>query len=253
MLYIFLFLFFVGLSYLLGSVCSAIVVSRIFSLPDPCTEGSKNPGATNVLRLSGKKYAMMVLFFDMLKGLIPVLLAKYLGMPPSIIGFSCLGAVMGHMYPVFFHFKGGKGVATTLGALLGLHFVLGFVATMTWLLMAGFLGYSSLASILTLILMPIYAILMTGQLNIFLPLCFITLFVLYQHRQNIVRLMDGTEPKIKLRRNDLPDVLESVIQERENRQNHEVSSQEDTVEEKEALPSSHQKTSDDANFRKQER
>lgn len=184
-------------AYLFGSVCSAVIISRLFSLPDPRIEGSKNPGATNVLRLAGKKYAAIVLLGDMLKGLIPVLLAKILGASQVIISFTALAAVIGHMYPVFFHFQGGKGVATALGALLGLHFILGVMVIATWLLVANFTRYSSLASIVSIILAPLYAMLTIGNVEIFPPLFFITLFVIYQHRNNITRLIDGEEPKIR--------------------------------------------------------
>lgn len=97
-------------SYLMGSVCSAIIISRAFGLPDPTQSGSKNPGATNVLRLSGKKYALYVLLADILKGTIPVMLIKLLGASPTIVGYSCLAAVIGHMYPIFFGFKGVKAL-----------------------------------------------------------------------------------------------------------------------------------------------
>lgn len=192
-----LFLFTVIIGYLVGSVCSAVIVSRLFSLPDPCVEGSKNPGATNVMRLAGKKYALIVLVADMLKGLLPVLFAKMLGADVIIQSFTCLAAVLGHMYPVFFKFKGGKGVATTIGALLGLHFILGVVVIATWLLVANFGRYSSLASLVAILLAPFYSLFALGDMNAFIPLLGIAVFVLYQHRNNITRLIDGTEPKIK--------------------------------------------------------
>lgn len=209
------FIIFIGIAYCLGSINSAILISRIFSLPDPRSEGSKNPGATNMLRLAGMQYAVMVLVFDMLKGLIPVLLAKLVHASPHVIGFTCFAAVMGHIYPVFFHFRGGKGVATALGAVLGLHFVLGAVVILTWLVILGIWGYSSLASIVTIILMPFYAVFIVNHFDIFLPLCFITIFIVFQHRQNITRLMDGTESKINLRRKDVPNLVENFIENEE--------------------------------------
>lgn len=196
-----LYSFVIIVGYLLGSVCSAVIVSRLFSLPDPRIEGSKNPGATNVLRLAGKKYAAIVLIGDMLKGLIPVLLAKILISSPTAIGFTALAAVIGHMYPVFFRFHGGKGVATAIGALLGLHLILGVMVIAAWLLVANFTRYSSLASIISLILAPLFALFTTGNFDLFPPLFFITLFVIYQHRNNITRLIDGEEPKIKFSHN----------------------------------------------------
>ncbi|WP_084273750.1 glycerol-3-phosphate 1-O-acyltransferase PlsY [Legionella fairfieldensis] len=206
-----LFIFVVVLGYLCGSVCSAVIVSRIFSLPDPRTEGSKNPGATNVLRLAGRKYAVMVLFADLLKGLFPVLLAKVLGAGPIAVSFTCFAAVMGHMYPVFFDFKGGKGVATAIGTLLGLHFILGVVVIATWLLVANFTRYSSLASIVALILAPFYSLITIGHLDTFPPLFFITLFILYKHRDNITRLIDGEEPRIQFTRSTLQTKIDAAI------------------------------------------
>ena len=193
-----LFLFNVVVAYLVGSICSAVIVSRLFDLPDPRTEGSKNPGATNVLRLAGKQYAVLVLLADMLKGLLPVLLAHLLDAGPITLGFTCFAAVLGHMYPVFFGFQGGKGVATAMGALLGFHFILGVIVIATWLLIANFFRYSSLASILSMILAPFYSLFAVGNISAFPPLMCIALFIVYQHRDNINRLMDGTESKINL-------------------------------------------------------
>ena len=193
-----LFLFSVVVGYLVGSVCSAVIVSRLFDLPDPRQEGSKNPGATNVLRLAGKQYAIIVLLADMLKGLLPVLLAKLLGGGPIIVGFTCFAAVLGHLYPIYFNFKGGKGVATAIGALLGFHFILGVWVIATWLLIANFTRYSSLASIISLLLAPFYSLYAVRGFEAFPPLMCIALFVIYKHRDNINRLIDGTESKIDL-------------------------------------------------------
>lgn len=192
-----LFILVVVIGYLCGSVCSAIIVSQIFSLPNPCTEGSKNPGATNVLRLAGKKYAAIVLIADMLKGLLPVLLAKFLGAGPATLGFTCLAAVVGHMYPVFFEFKGGKGVATALGALLSLQFIMGVVVIATWILVARFTRFSSLASLVSLTLAPLLAVASVGHPDTFPPILLMTILIIYKHRENITRLIDGTEPKIQ--------------------------------------------------------
>lgn len=195
----FLFVFNVVVAYLVGSICSAVIVCRLFDLPDPRTTGSRNPGATNVLRLAGRKYAGMVLLGDMLKGLLPVLLGKMLGEGPVMLGFVCLAAVLGHIYPIFFGFKGGKGVATAIGAFLGLHFILGVVVIATWLLVANFSRYSSLASIIAIILAPFYSLFAVRGLDPFIPIFFITLIILYQHRENITRLIDGKEGKINFR------------------------------------------------------
>jgi glycerol-3-phosphate acyltransferase PlsY len=195
-----LFVFDITIAYVCGSLSSAVIVSRLFDLPDPNTEGSKNPGATNVLRLAGKKYAIIVLLADMLKGLLPVLLASWLGSNATTLGFTCLAAVLGHMYPVFFHFKGGKGVATAIGAFVGLHFIMGVVIIATWLTIANFSRYSSLASIIAISFAPFYFLSVFGNLDAFLPLACIAIFVLYKHSSNISRLMAGEEPKISFKK-----------------------------------------------------
>lgn len=200
MLTFLIFIFDITVAYLVGSLSSAIIVCKLNNLPDPRTKGSKNPGATNVLRLAGKKYAAIVLVTDMLKGLLPVLLAQWIGSNPTTLGFTCLAAVIGHIYPVFFQFKGGKGVATALGAFLGLHFMMGVVIIATWLTVANFSRYSSLASILAITFAPFYSLFVFGNMDAFLPLAIITIFVLYQHRDNISRLMVGEEPKISFKR-----------------------------------------------------
>lgn len=202
MLTFLIYLIDITVAYLVGSLSSAIIVCKLNDLPDPRTEGSKNPGATNVLRIAGKKYAAIVLLFDMLKGLLPVLLAQLLGSSPTALGFTCFAAVIGHMYPVFFEFKGGKGVATALGAFLGLHIVMGTIIIATWLTIANFSRYSSLASIIAISFAPFYSIMMYGNLDAFVPLCLITIFVLFQHRDNISRLMVGEEPKISFKRSN---------------------------------------------------
>lgn len=207
-----LFIFIVLVGYLLGSLCSAIIVSRFFSLPDPRLEGSKNPGASNVLRLAGKKYALIVVLFDALKGVVPVLLAKALGASPTTIAFACLAAVAGHMFPIFFQYRGGKGVATAMGAFLALHFILGVTIIATWLVVANFSRYSSLASIASMSLAPFYSMLMIGDVRTFPPLFFIALFIVYKHRNNITRLIDGTEPKIVFKTAPLARIIPPVAE-----------------------------------------
>jgi acyl phosphate:glycerol-3-phosphate acyltransferase len=197
-----LFLLCAVVAYLIGSVCSAVIVSQLFDLPDPRLEGSQNPGATNVLRLAGKQYALIVLIADMLKGLLPVLLAKLLDAGPIIVGFTCFAAVLGHMYPIFFKFRGGKGVATALGALLGFHFLVGVAVIATWLVIVKFSRYVSFASIVSLSLAPLYSLGILHNLTAFPPLMCIALFIIYKHRNNITRLLDGTEPKLNLGSNE---------------------------------------------------
>ncbi len=203
--------FIITIAYLAGSISSAILVCRAFSLPDPRTEGSKNPGATNVLRLAGKKYAAFVMLCDVLKGLLPVLLAKALGVSNAAIAFTCLAAVIGHMYPVFFQFKGGKGVATAIGALLGLYFLLGVAVIATWLLVANFTRYSSLASMVSMFMAPLYSLWMIHDISTFPPLFFIMMFIIYQHRKNITRLIDGTEPHFVFKRPVETEVTEPAL------------------------------------------
>lgn len=197
--------FFIVLAYLMGSICSAVIVCKTCSLPDPCTKGSNNPGATNVLRLAGKKYATLVLVADLLKGTIPVLIAKMFETNPASIGFVALAAVIGHMYPIFFGYKGGKGVATAIGALLGFQFIVGIMVAATWLLVAKFFRYSSLASIISIFLAPFYGVLVTGQINVSTPLFLIALLIISKHKNNINRLLEGTEPKIKLKHENILD------------------------------------------------
>ncbi len=201
------FILFVVLGYLMGSISSAVIVSRLFSLPDPREEGSKNPGATNVLRLSGKRYAAMVMIADILKGLIPVLLAQVFGATPILVSFVALAAVLGHMYPVFFQFKGGKGVATAIGALLAFNIYIGVLVALTWVLVAHFTRYSSLASMVSIGLAPLYSLLLVQHIGTFPPLFFIALLVLYKHSENIIRLVKGTEHKIKIKRSLLDEMI----------------------------------------------
>lgn len=195
------------ISYLMGSICSAIIVCRIFSLPDPRFEGSQNPGATNVLRIAGKKYAALVLVVDVIKGILPVALAKAVHGSPGVVAFTVLAAVVGHMYPIFFNFKGGKGVATAIGALLGFHLIVGVMVAATWLLVVKFSRYSSLASLVAITLSPLYALLVTKLITIFFPLFIMVILILYKHKSNITRLMDGSEPKVFVKENVLQEIM----------------------------------------------
>jgi glycerol-3-phosphate acyltransferase PlsY len=200
--------FLIIFAYLMGSVCSAIIVCRLFSLPDPRTQGSKNPGASNVLRLAGKQYAAYVIVGDVLKGAIPVLLAKYVHVSVPALGFMALAAVVGHIYPIFFGFKGGKGVATAIGALLGLNFVFGTLVAATWIILVNVTRYASLASIASVALAPLYSLFIVRGPDLFPPLLIIAILVIYKHRGNITRLMEGTEPKIQLKNSVLEDAME---------------------------------------------
>ncbi|MEH0760928.1 glycerol-3-phosphate 1-O-acyltransferase PlsY [Vibrio sp. 16] len=189
------------IAYLLGSISSAVLICRMLRLPDPRKMGSNNPGATNVLRIGGKKAAAAVLFCDMLKGTIPVWSGFFLGIDPVILGVIAIAACLGHMYPLFFHFKGGKGVATALGAIapIGLDFTAMVIAT--WLAVALVFRYSSLAAIVTVLLAPLYTWMIKPQYT--LPVAMLCCLIVFRHHQNIRRLLDGAEPKIGKKKQEL--------------------------------------------------
>lgn len=187
------FLMFV-LAYLLGSISSAILVSRLFKLPDPRTHGSNNPGATNVYRSGGSLPACLVLVFDILKGTIPVWGAYFLKLEPLELGLIAVAACLGHMYPLFFSFKGGKAVATAFGSLLPIGLSLGGLLIGTWLLIVAITRYSSLAALVAVTLAPLYTWWIKPLYT--LPVTFITLLIIIRHRTNIVRLFKGEEPKV---------------------------------------------------------
>ncbi|TPW18527.1 MAG: acyl-phosphate glycerol 3-phosphate acyltransferase [Halothiobacillaceae bacterium] len=180
-------------AYLLGSISTAIIVCRLMELPDPRTQGSHNPGATNVLRIGGKKAAAITLIGDCLKGLLPVGVATLLGAGNTTLALVAMAAFLGHLYPLFFRFQGGKGVATAFGVFLGLSWPLGLLLALTWVVIAKLFRISSLAALLTTALTPLYAWLLAlppPQLLISLPLC---LLVIWRHRENIRRLWHGKE------------------------------------------------------------
>lgn len=182
-------------AYLLGSLSTAIIVCKAFGLPDPRQEGSGNPGATNVLRLGGKKLAALVFLGDALKGLIPVLIVKLLIGTPWVVMTAALCAFLGHLYPIFFKFKGGKGVATYIGCLFGGYLGLGAIAAGIWLGIAALTRYSSLSALIMAAVMPVIAGFWLG-FGAFLPLLLMSACLFYRHRSNIRRLRAGEEPKI---------------------------------------------------------
>jgi len=181
-------------AYLLGSISSAILVCRLLNLPDPRTSGSKNPGATNVYRIGGKSAAITVLVFDILKGAIPVWGAYFLKVEPLYLGVIALATCLGHMYPIFFNFKGGKAVATAFGVLLPIGLDLGGLLVLTWLSVAKFTRYSSLAAITAVCLAPFYTWLLKPIYTY--PVIMLSALIIFRHRENIIRLIKGTEPKI---------------------------------------------------------
>lgn len=186
---------FIALAYAVGSLSSAIIVCQVMHLPDPRTQGSKNPGATNVLRIGGKTPALITLAGDVLKALIPVLLAHLFGVSGFFLGMVALAAFIGHLFPVFFQFEGGKGVATALGGLLGLSLFTGLAAVVIWVAVAGITRYSSLAALITAAAAP-FILLIFGHASYFLPALAMSALLVWRHLGNIQRLRAGTETKI---------------------------------------------------------
>jgi acyl phosphate:glycerol-3-phosphate acyltransferase len=185
--------------YLFGSISTAILTCQLMGLPDPRSEGSGNPGATNVLRLGGKKAAFLTLSGDMLKGLVPVLIAQALHASPLIQSATALAAFLGHLYPVFFGFKGGKGVATALGVAFGLYWLVGLSIAGIWLLMAILFRISSLSALTAMLLAPACFWLLKPEPAFIGVMIVITLMLFWRHRTNIRDLLSGTEGKIELR------------------------------------------------------
>ena len=183
-------------AYLMGSVSSAILISRLLGLPDPRTEGSRNPGATNVLRLGSKPGAVLTLAGDIAKGVLPVLAARWILDEPVLLALTALGAFLGHLLPLYFRFEGGKGVATALGVLVAIDWQLAPFLIATWLVVAVVFRYSSLAALVTAAAAPIYLFWLTDE-PVFVGLGIVLAVLLYfRHSQNIRRLLRGDEPKI---------------------------------------------------------
>ena len=197
--------------YLVGSLSFAVIVSRVMGLNDPRTYGSKNPGATNVLRSGSKAAAVITLLLDAVKGWLPVVLVKYFGKPYGLedgtLAMVGLAAFLGHLFPVFFRFQGGKGVATALGVLLGFSGVLGLATAASWLIIAYFFRYSSLASLVAAVFAPVYYVFGNGlawylDKSVLLAISLMSLLLIWRHAANITRLIKGTEsrlgkPKVK--------------------------------------------------------
>ena len=187
----------VCVSYLLGSISTAIIVCKLMQLPDPRTMGSGNPGATNVLRSGNKLAAAITLFGDMLKGLIPVLVAQWLKVDDlslALVGFS---AFIGHLFPVFFGFKGGKGVATLLGVLFGFSWLLGLATAATWLIVAKVFKLSSLAALIATALAPLYLYYILGKsIPLIAVIIVMTVILFWRHKENIQNILSGKESSI---------------------------------------------------------
>ncbi|MBK7718566.1 MAG: glycerol-3-phosphate 1-O-acyltransferase PlsY [Simplicispira sp.] len=192
-------------AYLLGSLSFAVVVSRAMGLADPRTYGSKNPGATNVLRSGSKAAAIVTLLLDAAKGWLPVVLVRWYGAPygledgtQAMVG---LAAFVGHLWPVFFRFQGGKGVATALGVLVGFSLWLGLATGATWLIVAFFFRYSSLASLASALFAPVYYVMVGGivwdtERSIAASIVVMSNLLAWRHKDNIVRLIKGTESRL---------------------------------------------------------
>ena len=195
----------VVLAYLMGSLSFAIIVSRLMGLKDPRSYGSNNPGATNVLRSGNKKAAIATLLLDGLKGWLPVMLVKWFGkdygLEDGTIAAVAFAAFLGHLYPVFFKFRGGKGVATAAGALLGIEWLLGLATLATWLIIAYFTRYSSLASIASAAFAPLFYLLGNRgpwymERSILMAIFMIALLLVIRHWENINKLLQGKESKL---------------------------------------------------------
>ncbi len=185
------------LAYLIGSIACSIIVAKILKRPDPREHGSKNAGTTNILRTTGKQAALYVMLGDVLKGLVAVILARLLHVHDFGLACVALIAVLGHIYPLYFKFKGGKGVATMLGALLGLSFWIGLFVIATWVILLYIFRYASLASLASAVAAPIYT-LVGSDFYYFVPILAISGLIIWKHWDNISRLYAGTEDKINL-------------------------------------------------------
>ena len=194
----------IPLAYLIGSISFAVVVSKCMRLPDPHSYGSGNPGATNVLRTGNKLAAVLTLMGDALKGFFAVMLARVLlgddSLSSTMNSWLLCGVViavfLGHLFPVFHGFKGGKGVATACGILFGVNWILGLATLSTWIIVAGFMRYSSLAALAAAVFGPIYFVFLFGFQPIAAALLVVCLLLIWRHRSNIRNLMNGTESRI---------------------------------------------------------
>lgn len=184
----------IGVAYLFGSLSSAVVISRLFRLPDPRTAGSGNPGATNVLRLGGRFPALLVLIMDILKGTIPVYASYFMGIEPVFLGLIAIAACLGHIFPLYFHFQGGKAVATAFGTMLPIGLDLAGLLILTWAAVVFVSGYSSLGALVAVSLAPLFVFFIKPLYTI--PVAMLSVLIIARHRSNIVRLLNRTESRI---------------------------------------------------------
>lgn len=187
----------IGSAYLLGSLSTAIITCKLMGLPDPRTQGSRNPGATNVLRMGGKKAAAITLLGDALKGGLPVLVAQGFGMSMLILSLTALAAFLGHLYPIFFRFQGGKGVATAFGVLIAMAWPVGLAVLITWLSMAKLFKISSLSALTAAVLAPLYMAWLRPEPEFITVSVVISTLLVWRHRSNIRNLISGRENKIR--------------------------------------------------------
>jgi glycerol-3-phosphate acyltransferase PlsY len=180
-------------AYILGSLSSAIILSKLMGFTDPRSDGSNNPGATNVLRIAGKKAAFLTLAGDSLKGLIPILIAQWLTTSEFVVALTGLCAFLGHCYPLFFRFKGGKGVATSMAVSVGFNWMIGLAIIAIWLLFAKVFKISSLAAIVAFSALPLLVYWTGSTILVTLVFCLISSILIWRHRSNIQRLLGGTE------------------------------------------------------------
>jgi glycerol-3-phosphate acyltransferase PlsY len=208
----------IPLAYLIGSISFAVVVSKCMRLPDPYSYGSGNPGATNVLRTGNKRAAVLTLFGDALKGWLAVTIARVVlgdallmqGTAAWILCGVVIAVFLGHLYPVFHGFKGGKGVATACGILFGINLFLGLATLATWLIVAFFLRYSSLAALAAAVFGPMYFVLLFGFQPMAIALSVVCALLIWRHRSNIRNLMNGTETRIGKKKTPPPNPAEKA-------------------------------------------
>ncbi|MFW5450024.1 MAG: glycerol-3-phosphate 1-O-acyltransferase PlsY [Methylophagaceae bacterium] len=182
-------------AYLIGSLSSAIILCKLAGLPDPRSQGSGNPGATNVLRFGGKKLAATVLIIDVIKGILPVVIARLLGLDMIWLAVTAFAAFLGHLYPVFFGFKGGKGVATALGGFIALSPIMAGISLVTWLLVFVISRISSLSALAAAAMTPVYSLWLIEDLTARWIILIMAVMLLVRHRSNIKRLLSGEEGK----------------------------------------------------------
>ncbi len=180
-------------AYLLGSFSSAITLSKIMGFNDPRSEGSNNPGATNVMRIAGKKAAALTLLGDLLKGFIPVLLANFFIQQPVFIALTGLAAFIGHCFPVYYQFKGGKGVATAIGFILAFHWISGLAVVAIWLIVAKIFKLSSLAALIAFLFLPFIYFALQHDITVSSLLFTVTFILTLRHKENIQRIIQGNE------------------------------------------------------------